>query len=64
MGPDQYPRINFAYVMKIEIFSSIEELKADRIARQYSKEELIAQKNAARAIHRIRIDNANSQRES
>ncbi|WP_462251142.1 hypothetical protein [Ekhidna sp.] len=43
--------------MKIEIYSSIEELKADRIPRNYSKQELIAQKNAARAIHRIRINN-------
>lgn len=43
--------------MKIEIFSSIEELKADRVERHYSKDELIAQKNAARAIHRIKIIN-------
>ncbi len=36
--------------MKLEVFSSVEELKADRVPRKYSKKELIAQKNAARAI--------------
>ncbi|MFT7155453.1 MAG: hypothetical protein ACI8Q1_000454 [Parvicella sp.] len=30
--------------MKIEIFSSVEELKADRVPRRYTKKELIAQK--------------------
>ena len=43
--------------MKVEVFSSIEELKSDRVSRKYSKRELIAQKNAARSINKIRIDN-------
>lgn len=45
--------------MKIEVFSSAEELKADRVPRKYTKKELIAQKSAARAIHRIRVNNLN-----
>lgn len=45
--------------MKIEVFSSIEELKADRVPRKYTKKELIAQKNAARAINKIRVKNLN-----
>ncbi|NQZ76778.1 MAG: hypothetical protein HRT61_11870 [Ekhidna sp.] len=45
--------------MKIEFFSTIEDLKADRVPRKYSKEELIAQKNAARAINKIRVENLN-----
>lgn len=45
--------------MKIEFFSSVEELKADRVPRRYTKKELIAQKNAVRTIHRIRINNLN-----
>ncbi|MEO9484060.1 MAG: hypothetical protein ABJG47_11460 [Ekhidna sp.] len=45
--------------MKIEFFSTIEDLKADRVPRKYSKKELIAQKNAARAINKIRVDNLN-----
>lgn len=44
--------------MKIEVFTSIDELKADRVARNYSKKELIAQKNAARAINKIRINDS------
>lgn len=49
--------------MKIEFFSSAEELKADRVPRKYSKKELIAQKNAARAINRIRVDNPDNKKD-
>ena len=45
--------------MKIEIFSNIEELKADRVPRQYTKKELIAQINAVRAINKIRVNSLN-----
>jgi len=51
-------------VMKLEVFSSVEELKADRVPRKYSKKELIAQKNAARAINKIRVDNLKNERNS
>ncbi|MEQ8551731.1 MAG: hypothetical protein RIC06_04035 [Cyclobacteriaceae bacterium] len=43
--------------MKIEFFSTAEELKTDRVLRKHDKKELIAQKNAARSINRIRVSN-------
>ncbi|MEQ8562107.1 MAG: hypothetical protein RLO17_14180 [Cyclobacteriaceae bacterium] len=49
--------------MKIEFFSTAEELKADRVPRKYAKKELIAQKNAARAINRIRLNNPDSKKD-